>query len=89
MAQTFEPKNVLAGKSLTEEQVNEIYVRLKELVNSWNGTEIYSIETTEDPGCYWISFGGEGDFDTLNIQGYIPVDMVNDILAEAKETITE
>ena len=94
----FEPKNILKGelkfsysKSLTEEQVTVIYERFKKLVDSWNGTSIDSIETTEDPNCYWLTFGGECDFDTLNVQGYIPCSLVDDILAEAKtkETITE
>ena len=89
MAQTFRPKDILAGKTLTEEQITEIYKRLKKLVDNQNGTEIFSIETTEDPNCYFIEFGGECDFDTLNVSGYIPTEMVNDIIAEAKETITE
>ena len=58
------------------------------LVDSWNGTEITAIETTEDPNCYWLTFGGECDFDTLNVSGYVSTEMVDDILAEVKN-ITE
>lgn len=76
----FEPIDILKGKSLTEEQVTTIYNRFKEYVESWNGTEVVSIETTEDPNCYWIKFGGECDFDTLNVEGYIPTTMVDDLI---------
>jgi len=82
MAKVFKPKNILKDKSLTEEQVTEIYNRFKELVNSWNGTEIISIETTEDPTNYWIKFGGECDWDTMNVEGYIGIEMVDDILKQ-------
>ena len=34
MAQTFRPKDILAGKTLTEEQITEIYKRLKKLVDN-------------------------------------------------------
>jgi len=80
MAKVFKPKNLLEGKILTEEQVIAIADRVKELVANWNGTDVVIVETTENPASYWIKVDGECKYDTLNVEGYIDAELINDIL---------